>query len=173
MEFGSVIPRFESWRPSQPVRSARCDFRLCQNWTVPEGVVQAGHLRSYALAGRTRFTSAPATSDLPVEGYHPCPKPLKDDQRHRWISLLELLMSETGRCRRRPQRHAPRDRATVVRAGLSRPRGQHGATTWRAVLIGSCLGGVLSSPGKCLAIDNQLGSLLQHIEGKGAINVGD
>ena len=39
--------------------------------------------------------------------------------------------------------------------------------TWRAVLIGSCLGGVLSSPGKCLAIDNQLGSLLQHIEGKG------
>ena len=39
--------------------------------------------------------------------------------------------------------------------------------TWRAVLIGSCLGRVLSSPGKCLAIDNQLGSLLQHIEGKG------
>ena len=34
-------------------------------------------------------------------------------------------------------------------------------------------GGSPSSPGKCLAIDNQLGSLLQHIEGKGAINVGD
>jgi hypothetical protein len=31
--FDSAIPRFESWRPSQPVRSARCDFRLRQNST--------------------------------------------------------------------------------------------------------------------------------------------
>src|SRR5204862_4416326 len=41
---------------------------------------------------------APPSLGLPVEGCHPCPKPLQDDQRHRWISLLELLMSETGRC---------------------------------------------------------------------------
>ena len=59
----------------------------------------------------------------------PCPKPLQDDQRHRWIPLLQL----TDRARpaaacRRLQGHARRDRATVVRAGLSRPRRQHGAT---------------------------------------------
>src|SRR5215475_4496746 len=41
--------------------------------TAAEGVVQAGRLRSYALAGRARFTSASAASDLPVEGCHPCP----------------------------------------------------------------------------------------------------
>jgi hypothetical protein len=29
VDFDSAIPRFESWRPSQPVRYLRCDFPLC------------------------------------------------------------------------------------------------------------------------------------------------
>jgi hypothetical protein len=83
-------------------------------------------------------------------------------------------MRETGRClspasKARPKRssHSGTSRSIAARGDSM------AQVTWRAVLIGSCLGGVLSSPGKCLAIDNQLGSLLQHIEGKGAINVGD
>src|SRR3954469_2019316 len=61
------------------------------------GVVQVGNLRSCALAGRTRSTSAPAKADLPVESCHPCPKPLQNDQHHQRTSL-QLLMTETGRC---------------------------------------------------------------------------
>jgi hypothetical protein len=30
-DFDSAIPRFESWRPSQPVRSLRCDFQVWEN----------------------------------------------------------------------------------------------------------------------------------------------
>src|SRR6266404_4429047 len=29
--FDSAIPRFESWRPSHPVRSLRCDFQVWEN----------------------------------------------------------------------------------------------------------------------------------------------
>jgi hypothetical protein len=31
LDFDSAIPRFESWHPSQPVRSLRCDFRVCES----------------------------------------------------------------------------------------------------------------------------------------------
>jgi hypothetical protein len=31
VDFDSVIPRIESWRPSQPVRSLRCDFQVWEN----------------------------------------------------------------------------------------------------------------------------------------------
>jgi hypothetical protein len=31
LDFDSAIPRFESWRPSQPVRSSRRDIRVCEN----------------------------------------------------------------------------------------------------------------------------------------------
>ena len=31
VDFDSAIPRFESWRPSQPVRSLRCDFQVWEN----------------------------------------------------------------------------------------------------------------------------------------------
>jgi yecA family protein len=29
--FDSAIPRFESWRPSQPMLSQRCCFQMCEN----------------------------------------------------------------------------------------------------------------------------------------------
>jgi hypothetical protein len=31
-DFDSAIPKFESWRPSQPVRSRRHDFRVSGKW---------------------------------------------------------------------------------------------------------------------------------------------
>jgi hypothetical protein len=31
LDFDSAIPRFESWHPSQPVRSLRRRFRLCED----------------------------------------------------------------------------------------------------------------------------------------------
>ena len=31
VDFDSAIPRFESWHPSQPVRSLRCDFQVWEN----------------------------------------------------------------------------------------------------------------------------------------------
>jgi len=56
------------------------------------------------------------------------------------------------------QGHARRDRATVVRAGLSRPRGQHGAADLAArLLIGSCLGGVLSLTNLYIGLKGRLG----------------
>ena len=103
-----------------------------------------GNLRSCALAGRTRSTSAPAKADLPVESCHPCPKPLQNDQHHRRISLQ--LTDE----RDRPLpvsgfKGTPEEIEQQWYEQVYRGHGDSMAQlTWRAVLIGSCLGGVLS-----------------------------
>src|SRR6266404_1102821 len=54
--FDSIIPRFESWRPSQPVRSLRCDFQVWENRRHSRGL--AGNGRVFGEENRA----------LPTEG---------------------------------------------------------------------------------------------------------
>ena len=42
--FDSAIPRFESWRPSQPVRSLRCDFQAWENRRHSRGLAGNGRV---------------------------------------------------------------------------------------------------------------------------------
>src|SRR6478672_9581556 len=58
---------------------------------------------------------------------HPCPKFLQDDQRQRWISLLELLTSEIGRCPSRASKARPKRSSD---SGMSRSIVAVG-TAWR------------------------------------------
>ena len=44
MDFDSAIPRFESWRPSQPVRSLRCDFQVWENRRHSRGLTGNGRV---------------------------------------------------------------------------------------------------------------------------------
>src|SRR5258708_6773961 len=55
-DFDSAIPRFESWRPSQPVRSLRCDFQVWENRRHSRGL--AGNGRVFGEENRA----------LPTEG---------------------------------------------------------------------------------------------------------
>ena len=54
--FDSAIPRFESWRPSQPVGSLRCDFQVWENRRHSGGL--AGNGRVFGEKNRA----------LPTEG---------------------------------------------------------------------------------------------------------
>src|SRR6266853_502974 len=54
--FDSAIPRFESWRPSQPVGSLRCDFQVWENRRHSRGL--AGYGRVFGEENRA----------LPTEG---------------------------------------------------------------------------------------------------------
>jgi hypothetical protein len=56
VDFDSAIPRFESWRPSQPVRSLRCDFQVWENRRHSRGL--AGNGRVFGEENRA----------LPTEG---------------------------------------------------------------------------------------------------------
>jgi hypothetical protein len=58
VDFDSAIPRFESWRPSQPVRSLRCDFQVWENRRHSRGL--AGNGRVF---GEENWV-------LPTEGVH-------------------------------------------------------------------------------------------------------
>ncbi len=55
-DFDSAIPRFESWRPSQPVGSLRCDFQVWENRRHSRGL--AGNGRVFGEENRA----------LPTEG---------------------------------------------------------------------------------------------------------
>src|SRR6266481_3786848 len=55
-DFDSATPRFESWRPSHPVRSLRCDFRVWENRRHSRGL--AGNGRVFGEENRA----------LPTEG---------------------------------------------------------------------------------------------------------
>src|SRR6266849_1942348 len=55
-DFDSAIPRFESWLPSQPVGSLRCDFQLWDNRRHSRGL--AGNGRVFGEENRA----------LPTEG---------------------------------------------------------------------------------------------------------
>src|SRR5258706_3118778 len=59
-DFDSATPRFESWRPSQPVRSLRCDFQVWENRRHSRGLAGNGFLQLAAKSGnaRARFTCA-------------------------------------------------------------------------------------------------------------------
>src|SRR5438477_8607486 len=61
---------------------------------VATGVIQAGHLRA---SSQDASYISPGELGLADQGYHPCPKPLQNDQRQQRISL-QLMMTETGRC---------------------------------------------------------------------------
>jgi hypothetical protein len=56
VDFDSAIPRFESWRPSQPVRPLRCDFQVWENRRHSRGL--AGNGRVFGEENRA----------LPTEG---------------------------------------------------------------------------------------------------------
>src|SRR6266478_2704961 len=56
LDFDSAIPRFESWRPSHPIRSLRCDFQVWEN---------RRHFRGLAGNGRVFGEENRA---LPTEG---------------------------------------------------------------------------------------------------------
>ncbi len=44
VDFDSAIPRFESWHPSQPVRSLRCDFQVWENRRHSRGLAGNGRV---------------------------------------------------------------------------------------------------------------------------------
>ncbi len=56
VDFDSAIPRFESWHPSQPVGSLRCDFQVWENRRHSRGL--AGNGRVFGEENRA----------LPTEG---------------------------------------------------------------------------------------------------------
>src|SRR5262249_44686849 len=58
----------------------------------------------------------------------------QDDQRHRWISLLKLLISETDRCRSRASKVCPK---RLSGNGTSRSIAATG-TAWRNLLGARC-----------------------------------
>ena len=70
---------------------------------------------------------------------------LQDDQRHRWTPLLQQPTSASGRCRSPASRARPKRSSGSGSSRSTRGRGDSMAQlTWRAVLMGSVLGGVLS-----------------------------
>ena len=57
-DFDSAIPRFESWRPSQPVRSLRCDFQVGEKRRHSRGLAGNGRVsgeENPALTTQGRF----------------------------------------------------------------------------------------------------------------------
>jgi hypothetical protein len=44
VDFDSAIPRFESWRPSQPPGSVRRNFRLSEKWRHFRGLAGNGRV---------------------------------------------------------------------------------------------------------------------------------
>src|SRR5262249_40169730 len=110
---------------------------------VAEGVVQARHLRSYAPAVRTRSTVARASSELPWLSSVPQTLPARS------APSMDLSVAATDQ-RDRPLSVAgfkgtPEEIEQQWYEQVYRGRGDSMAQlTWRAVLIGSCLGGVLS-----------------------------
>src|SRR5258707_15518447 len=110
---------------------------------VAEGVVQARHLRSYAPAVRTRSTVAPASSELPWLPSVPQTPPARS------APSMDLSVAATDQ-RDRPLpvagfKGTPEEIEQQWYEQVYRGRGDSMAQlTWRAVLIGSCLGAVLS-----------------------------
>src|SRR5246500_981862 len=110
---------------------------------VAEGVVQARHLRSYAPAVRTRSTVAPASSELPWLPSVPQTPPARS------APSMDLSVAATDQ-RDRPLpvagfKGTPEEIEQQWYEEVYRGRGDSMAQfTWRAVLMGSCLGSVLS-----------------------------
>src|SRR6201981_3617438 len=110
---------------------------------VPEGWCKARALRSNAPAVRTRFTVPPASSELPWLPSVPQTPPARS------APSMDLSVAATDQ-RDRPLpvggfQGTPEEIEQQWYEQVYRGRGDSMAQlTWRAVLIGSCLGGVLS-----------------------------
>jgi hypothetical protein len=84
VDFDSAIPRFESWHPSQPVRSPRCCFLMCEN---------RRHFRG--------LSSRPPPTTCPTEGVDRHLGEIRDDALRKISPACQeawqKLLDETGR----------------------------------------------------------------------------